>query len=184
MPPLYCNWGEAVHLAVEHEGLLLYSDDVTGLQCEGELHFTHHTWRDTYSTWKLIINLVNNRHKGISRTIFLACSSHLQFAQLSRSNSIKAPGKLTSGHWVEILFWRNITPIGVLPWIGQHSHCQGCWWEMMICEKNTVKSQFYLNTPHRNIGKTKVIRAEDSFQKNILNRKKTSASTLGKILVI
>lgn len=179
MPPLYCNWGEAVHLAVEHEGLLLYSDDVTGLQCEGELRFTHHTWRDTYYSWawKLIINLVNNRHKGISRSMFLACSSHhfprdIQFAQLSWSNSIKAPGKLMSGHWVEILFWQNITPKGLRQWIGQQSHCQGCWWEMMICEKNTVKSQFYLNTPHRNIGKTKVISAEDSFQKNISNWKK------------
>lgn len=41
--PLYRDGGDSVHLAVQHEGLLLHGDDVTGFQGEGELSFAHHT---------------------------------------------------------------------------------------------------------------------------------------------
>lgn len=45
VPPLDGDRGEAAHLAVEHEGLLLHGDEVAGLQREGELGLADHTWR-------------------------------------------------------------------------------------------------------------------------------------------
>lgn len=56
VPPLYGKWRGAVHLAVEHEGLRLYGDDVAGLQCEGQLGFTHHTWRHTQKGQTVILD--------------------------------------------------------------------------------------------------------------------------------
>lgn len=56
VPPLYGERGDAVHLAVEHEGLLLYGDDVAGLQREGELGFTNHTWRRTQKGQTVILD--------------------------------------------------------------------------------------------------------------------------------
>lgn len=43
VPPLCGDRWDAVHLAVEHEGLLLDGDDVAGLQFEGELRSAYHT---------------------------------------------------------------------------------------------------------------------------------------------
>lgn len=52
VPPLCGDWWDSIHLAVEHERLLLHSDDVTGLQREGQLCFAHHTWgRHTQSAY-------------------------------------------------------------------------------------------------------------------------------------
>lgn len=43
-PPLHGDGRDPVHLAVEHEWLLLHGHDVAGLQSEGELGLAHHTW--------------------------------------------------------------------------------------------------------------------------------------------
>lgn len=45
-PPLHGDGRDAVHLAMEHERLLLHGDDVAGLKGEGELGLAHHTWGD------------------------------------------------------------------------------------------------------------------------------------------
>lgn len=56
VPPLYGNRGDADHLAVEHEGLLLHGDDVAGLQREGELGSANHTWRHTQKGQTVILD--------------------------------------------------------------------------------------------------------------------------------
>lgn len=49
VPPLEGHRWDSVHLAVEHEGLLLHGDDVAGLQREGQLSFATHPWRHAHN---------------------------------------------------------------------------------------------------------------------------------------